>query len=234
MRRLPKPTAHAHHHAITAFVDQHDSIPFPLEVRFEWRQYTPFGRGCQGISGKKAGVGKVFLYFFYVLLACGRQTWYDKGAIFFVKGGNRMKFSTKDRYALRLMAQLADCGPEETLSLKSVSESQQISQKYLEQIVTPLSRAGLVISSRGSQGGYRLTRSPQEITAGDILRAIEGDLVPIPCLSSQAEACPRRAQCHTIGFWEGLRQVIDKYVDGITLEQLRTMRADDLALPDDE
>lgn len=144
-----------------------------------------------------------------------------------------MKFSTRDRYALRLMVELANCGPDEPLSLKSVSESQQISQKYLEQIVTPLSRAGLVSSSRGSQGGYRLTRPAAEITAGDILRAIEGDLVPIPCLSSQAETCPRRSQCHTIGFWEGLRQVIDRYVDTITLEQLRTMKAEDF-LPEPE
>ena len=143
-----------------------------------------------------------------------------------------MKFSTKDRYALRLMVELANRGPEETLSLKSVSDSQGISQKYLEQIVTPLSRAGLVSSSRGSQGGYRLTRPASGITAGDILRAIEGDLVPIPCLASQAEACPRRSQCHTIGFWDGLRQVIDQYVDGITLEQLCSMKAEDLPLPE--
>ena len=145
-----------------------------------------------------------------------------------------MKFSTRDRYALRLMVELANCGLDEPLSLKSVSESQQISQKYLEQIVTPLARAGLVASIRGSQGGYRLTRPAPEITAGDILRAIEGDLVPIPCLSSQAEACPRRPQCHTIGFWDGLRQVIDRYVDGITLEELRTMTADDLPPADPE
>lgn len=145
-----------------------------------------------------------------------------------------MKFSTRDRYALRLMVELANCGPDEPLSLKSVSDSQQISQKYLEQIVTPLARAGLVASIRGSQGGYRLTRPAPQITAGDILRAIEGDLVPIPCLSSQAEACPRRSQCHTIGFWDGLRQVIDRYVDGITLEELRTMTADDFLPADPE
>lgn len=143
-----------------------------------------------------------------------------------------MKFSTRSRYALRLMAELACCAPDKPLPLKEISERQQLSLKYLEQIVTPLARAGLVASIRGSQGGYRLTRPAPEITAGDILRAIEGDLVPIPCLSSQAEACPRRPQCHTIGFWDGLRQVIDRYVDGITLEQLRTMKADDLPLPD--
>ena len=144
------------------------------------------------------------------------------GMLSFWKGENSMKFSTRDRYALRLMVELANRGPGEPLSLKSVSDSQGISQKYLEQIVTPLSRAGLVSS----------TRPANEITAGDILRAIEGDLVPIPCLASQAETCPRRPQCHTIGFWDGLRQVIDRYVDGITLEQLRTMKADDLPLPD--
>ncbi len=233
MRRLPKPTAHAHHHAITAFIEVHDSIPFPQKFGLN-ADSIPRLRAAVKALGAKKRMREKFSYIFSMFCLPDGVKLGMIGILFFEKGGNRMKFSTKDRYALRLMAQLADCGPEETLSLKSVSESQQISQKYLEQIVTPLSRAGLVSSSRGSQGGYRLTRAPEEITAGDILRAIEGDLVPIPCLSSQAEACPRRAQCHTIGFWEGLRQVIDKYVDGITLEQLRSMKADDLLLPDGE
>ena len=132
-----------------------------------------------------------------------------------------MKFSTKDRYALRLMLELADHSSEEFVPLKTVSEHQDISLKYLEQIITPLSRAGLVVSGRGSQGGYRLARPASEYTAGEILRAIEGELTSIPCLASNAEECPRRGQCHTLGFWAGLNEAINRYADSITLEDLR-------------
>ena len=95
-----------------------------------------------------------------------------------------MKFSTKDRYALRLMLELAAHKPDEFVPLKTVSENQGISLKYLEQIITPLSRAGLVVSGRGSQGGYRLARPAAQYTAGEILRAIEGgtDLHSLPGL----------------------------------------------------
>ena len=93
-----------------------------------------------------------------------------------------MKFSTKSRYALRLMAELARYAPGTTVSLKEISERQNLSLKYLEQIVTPLARAGLVKSERGSQGGYRLTKAPAAYTAGEILRAIEGSVAPIPVL----------------------------------------------------
>lgn len=91
-----------------------------------------------------------------------------------------MKFSTKSRYALRLMAELARYAPGTTVSLKEISERQNLSLKYLEQIVTPLARVGLVKSERGSQGGYRLTKAPADYTAGEILRAIEGSVAPIP------------------------------------------------------
>ncbi|WP_270763250.1 RrF2 family transcriptional regulator [Gemmiger qucibialis] len=101
-----------------------------------------------------------------------------------------MKFSTKDRYALLLMVELASATPGEYLPLKAVSDNQGISVKYLEQIVAPLSKAGLVESGRGSQGGYRLSRSAAQITAGDILRAVEGEIVPVPCLATSAESSP--------------------------------------------
>ena len=91
-----------------------------------------------------------------------------------------MKFSTKGRYALRLMVELAGHDPNENVPLKEIGASQQISVKYLEQIITGLSRAGLVKAGRGSQGGYRLTRKPCECTAGEILRAMEGSLAPVP------------------------------------------------------
>lgn len=131
-----------------------------------------------------------------------------------------MKFSTKDRYALLLMVELASATPGEYLPLKAVSDNQGISVKYLEQIVAPLSKAGLVESGRGSQGGYRLSRPAAQITAGDILRAVEGEIVPVPCLATSAESCPHRAQCETLGFWEGLNQVINQYIDSATLEKL--------------
>ena len=136
------------------------------------------------------------------------------------KGSFTMKFSTRDRYALRLMAELARYAPGTTVSLKEISERQNLSLKYLEQIVTPLARVGLVKSERGSQGGYRLSRSAAQITAGDILRAVEGEIVPVPCLATSAESCPHRAQCETLGFWEGLNQVINQYIDSATLEKL--------------
>lgn len=131
-----------------------------------------------------------------------------------------MKFSTKDRYALRLMVELARSAPDEFLPLKTISARQQISLKYLEQIVTPLARAGLVVSGRGSQGGYRLTVPASEITAGDVLRAIEGEIVAVPCLSAEAEECPRQSECHTLAFWTGLNDAINNYIDHAPLSEL--------------
>ena len=106
-----------------------------------------------------------------------------------------MKFSTKSRYALRLMAELARYAPGTTVSLKEISE-------------------------RGSQGGYRLTKAPADYTAGEILRAIEGSVAPIPCLGSETNECPMWEQCFTLPFWTGLDEVINQYIDSVTLEQL--------------
>ena len=117
-----------------------------------------------------------------------------------------MKFSTKSRYALRLMAELARYAPGTTVSLKEISERQNLSLKYLEQIVTPLARVGLVKSERGSQGGYRLTKAPA--------------VAPIPCLGSETNECPMWEQCFTLPFWTGLDEVINQYIDSVTLEQL--------------
>ena len=148
-------------------------------------------------------------------MPAGRGIFCSTGVVY------RMKFSTKDRYALRLMLELSNHPSDEFVPLKTVSEHQGISLKYLEQIITPLSRAGLVVSGRGSQGGYRLARPAAEYTAGEILRAIEGELTSIPCLASNAEICPRRGQCLTLGFWAGLNDVINRYADSVTLEDLR-------------
>ncbi|MCD8324984.1 MAG: Rrf2 family transcriptional regulator [Clostridiales bacterium] len=132
-----------------------------------------------------------------------------------------MKVSTKGRYALRLMVDLGVHGGEENyISLKDISSRQNISIKYLEQIVTPLHRAGLVRSVRGAQGGYRLSRAPEKYTAGEILRAIEGSFAPIACLESEVNECERYQYCPTVGFWEGMYKVISDYMDSVTLKQL--------------
>ncbi len=128
-----------------------------------------------------------------------------------------MKVSTKGRYALRLMADLAEHGKSSFVPLREISTRQDISMKYLEQIVNQLSRAGLLQSIRGAQGGYRLVRPPAEYTAGEILRAAEGGLEPIACLTSD---CPRGSDCLTQKFWAGLSNAIDAYVDSVTLEAL--------------
>ena len=104
--------------------------------------------------------------------------------------------------------------------MKEISERQQLSLKYLEQIVTPLAREGLVKSERGSQGGYRLTKPADQYTAGEILRTIEGSVAPIPCLGSQTNECPLSEQCFTLPFWAGLDEVINQYIDSVTLDQL--------------
>lgn len=131
-----------------------------------------------------------------------------------------MKVSTKGRYALRLMIDLAEHDSGDYIPLRDISERQGISVKYLEQIVTQLSRAGFLRSVRGAQGGYRLSRKPENYTIGEILRITEGDLAPIACLSDEIVRCPRESECATLDFWKGLHSVINEYVDGVTLDQL--------------
>ncbi len=131
-----------------------------------------------------------------------------------------MKISAKGRYALRFMIDLAIHDEGKYIALKEISQRQEISVKYLEQIVVILSRAGYVKSVRGAQGGYRLTRKPSEYTAGDILRLIEGPLSSVACLETLPNDCPRQGTCSTLKFWEGLNKVINEYVDSVTLEDL--------------
>jgi Rrf2 family protein len=131
-----------------------------------------------------------------------------------------MKISTKGRYALRMMVDLAQHNNEEWVSLKEISERQNVSVKYLEQIVSSLIRSGLLLSSRGPQGGYMLARKPEEYTAGEILREIEGSLVPVACMESEVNQCERYEYCTTIKFWEGLYKVITDYLDSVTLADL--------------
>ena len=131
-----------------------------------------------------------------------------------------MKVSTKGRYALRLMIDLAQHNDDGYISLKEISARQDITVRYLEQIIAILLKAGFVQSFRGKSGGYRLTKAPADYTAGEILRAIEGSVAPIPCLGSETNECPMSDQCFTLPFWAGLDDVINQYIDSVTLEQL--------------
>lgn len=131
-----------------------------------------------------------------------------------------MKISTKGRYALRLMIDLAQHDAAGYIPLRDISKRQEVSAKYLEQIVVQLSRAGLVTSTRGAQGGYQLARHPAQYTVGEILRITEGSLVPVACLEHDPVECARAADCITLGFWRGLYDVVNQYVDSVTLEEL--------------
>lgn len=133
-----------------------------------------------------------------------------------------MKISSKGRYALRMMIDIAQHNTGEWITIKDISERQGISVKYLEQIVTNLTKTGLLLSSRGPQGGYMLAKAPDKYTVGQILRVIEGNLAPVACLDNEVNQCERRSICPTIHFWEGLYDVINKYVDSVTLQDLAT------------
>lgn len=137
-----------------------------------------------------------------------------------------MKFSTRSRYALRLMIDLAKSRTGVFVSLKEIAERQGISVKYLEQIVILLARAGLLTSSRGPKGGHMLSRPPAECTAGDIIRAIEGGLAPVACLENDPNQCARADFCETLRFWTGLQQTVSSYLDSVTLETLARSAAD--------
>ncbi len=128
-----------------------------------------------------------------------------------------MMISTKGRYGLRLMLDLATEGSERPVPVKEISKRQNISEKYLEQIISPLSKAGLVKSIRGAQGGYVLTRPATEITAGDILRAAEGTIAPVECCES---GCDRSDGCITFGLYKKIQDAVDSVVDSVTLADM--------------
>ena len=128
--------------------------------------------------------------------------------------------STRGRYALRLMLDLAEHGSEDFVPLKDIAERQGISKKYLEQIIPTLNRAGFLQTNRGFQGGYKLAKNPDKYTVGDILRETEGGLAPISCLEQSPIQCPRAAECITLPMWKGLQDVINNYLNGITLQDL--------------
>ncbi len=131
-----------------------------------------------------------------------------------------MKISTRGRYALRFMIDLAQHNNGEYTALKDISKRQDISIKYLEQITSLLSKFGLLLSVRGPQGGYKLSKKPDEYSVGEILRITEGNLAPVACLETEKNTCSRRNFCPTLGLWEGLSKVINDYLDSKTLQDL--------------
>lgn len=131
-----------------------------------------------------------------------------------------MLISTRGRYALRVLVDIAEHQEAGSLPLKEIAERQDISEKYLENIVRELVRAGILIGARGKGGGYRLSRAPEEIPVLSVLEAAEGTLAPIACLEGDAPGCPRSGDCRTLPLWEGLNAVIRDYLRGCTLAEL--------------
>lgn len=131
-----------------------------------------------------------------------------------------MIVSTKGRYALRVMIDLAEQHKQERVPLKEIAERQSISQKYIESIMTLLSKNGFVDAVHGKGGGYRLNKKPEDYKVGDILRLTEGTLSPVACLEKGAEECPRKNGCRTLPLWTKLDELIESYLDSVTLADL--------------
>ena len=128
-----------------------------------------------------------------------------------------MLISTKGRYALRVMIDLAEHQSDGFIPLKVIAERQEISEKYLESIIKLLVRAKMLNGLRGKGGGYKLTKSPDQYPVSAILRLTEDSLAPVACLEENADACPRMADCRTLSLWQGLDKVIHDYLDRITI-----------------
>ena len=131
-----------------------------------------------------------------------------------------MIVSTKGRYALRVMVSFAQRGTDEYIPLKEIAEAEEISQKYLETIMTTLSKAGFVDAVHGKGGGYRLNRKPEEYTIGSILKLTEGSLAAVSCTSQGAAACSRTECCQAKPMWDRLDKLINDFFDNITLADL--------------
>ena len=131
-----------------------------------------------------------------------------------------MKISTKGRYSLRMLVDLAEHKGEGFIALKDVAERQGISKKYLEQLVPLLNQRDILRTNRGYKGGYMLAKEAEQYTVGQILRLTEGGLRPVTCLEDDPNLCERSGFCKTLPVWKGLQQVIDEYLDGITLQEV--------------
>ena len=130
-----------------------------------------------------------------------------------------MKVSTKGRYALRMLLDLAEHNSK-FISLKEIAERQNISKQYLEQIVSLLNTSNILRTNRGKQGGYMLAKRPSEYTVREILRITEGNLAPVTCLEEDINDCEKAAYCKTLPMWTGLQKVIDDYLGGVTLQDM--------------
>lgn len=131
-----------------------------------------------------------------------------------------MMISTKGRYALRVMLDLASAHTQAYIPLKEITARQNISTKYLESILSSLVKANFVVGIRGKGGGYRLTKSPSDYTVGGILKVTEGSLAPVNCLLPDALPCQRQGDCPTRPIWEELDKLVDGFLEGITLASL--------------
>lgn len=131
-----------------------------------------------------------------------------------------MLVSTKGRYALRVMIDLAEHQTDKFIPLKVIAQRQEISEKYLENIIKLLVKAKVLNGLRGKGGGYRLTKTPDQYTVGDILRLTEESLAPVSCLEERAAACARMSECRTLPLWQGLNRVINDYLDQVTIADL--------------
>ncbi len=131
-----------------------------------------------------------------------------------------MKISTRGRYALRMLIDIAESQQEGYVSLKDISERQLISKKYLEQIVPSLVSAGFLSAGRGHMGGYKLALDTSRITVADVLRVTEGNLAPVSCLEGEVNDCPRAKGCDTLFVWQGLMEVIVDYLESITIRDI--------------
>ena len=133
-----------------------------------------------------------------------------------------MNITSKGRYALRVMLDLAQHRQEGYISLKTIAERQGYSMKYLEMIVGSLKRAGLVASIRGKEGGYQLVRAPEDYTIGEILRCIEDNLAPVSCIKAGDICCEHAGECMTVPMWKELDDITNAYLDGVSLQDLLT------------
>ena len=131
-----------------------------------------------------------------------------------------MRISTKGRYALRMLIDLAENQKDGYVALKDIATRQNISKKYLEQIVPVMNKSDILRTNRGFQGGYRLAKAPEKYTVGEILRLTEGSLAPVACLEHSPNECPLCGECATLPVWQGLYDVINEYLDGITLQDI--------------
>ena len=136
----------------------------------------------------------------------------------------KMLISTKGRYALRVLIDMAEHNGNEYIKLKDIAERQEISEKYLESIVKQLVNHRIVVGLRGKGGGYKLSKAADEIVVGEVLRFMEGGLAPVACLEEGGAQCPKASACRTLAFWRGLDETIRRYTDSFTVADL--MRAD--------